>query len=211
MDLSTFFAFVGGVAAAMLGAWMAQRYDFLLKQFEVRQQIDGVLASVELELRLCTDVYFATLGKKIAEAENGKLFKCTFNPRLEYTLAYKNNLHLIGQIESEALRTEIVGTHLQWAFLFEYLYEVASISQRHEDWILRADEVKDPKLQAEYFEVVDKLHAYLCSQPEKLKPQQQACLQATRSLSVAVAQYRQGHQPTKPRLSDIFDLPGAYD
>jgi hypothetical protein len=193
-----------GAGVALFAVERAHSHNLALKKWETDREIDGVLVALDTELTICSDEYFARMGPMIDAAPEGKPFLREFALQLEYTLTYKNNIHIIGRLENEPLRKTIINTHLQWAFLFEALYSNTRGSQALREWGLRGIETTDPELKRFYKYVSEQIEAGLRTIPERLKKQQALCKQLTQLQSAAIADYRANHPITKPKWFDLY-------
>ncbi len=203
---------LSGILGAVLGALAtvfvterAHKHNMAVQEWQANREVHGVLEALDTELVVTTEAYSAVMGSMIDAAPEGKPFFAEFDPQMEYSLTYKNNLHVIGRLENEPLRKLIINTHLQWAFLFELLYSNSRATRRQRDWALRGVETKDSELKQFYAHVSDGVTERLKEMPARLKKQQALCKELTARQTREIADYRIAHPLTKPRWFDFYE------
>src|SRR5438105_1386065 len=102
--LSGFIGSAIGAFVTWIAASKAHRHNLALKEWEVERQIRGVIAAVAIEMRICYDAYQKGIGAKLEGNSGSEPFQVQCAVSGEYTLAYRNNIQLIGAIENQPLR-----------------------------------------------------------------------------------------------------------
>ena len=109
------------VILVLTGAWFA--YHNQIKRDEIRrcEEVEGVLQAIHVEITVLWERYMEAMGNRMEKLEKGSYFPYKWDPSRDYFTIYNSNAHVIGQIEDEDLRRDIVKAYtLSKALLDSY-------------------------------------------------------------------------------------------